>query len=263
MRQSDFSENSSISLLIDCRWIRYSGVGTCIINVIKELSLRQNIKMTLLCLYSDEDIISNFSFSPAVIWTNIKSMTLAEQFVLPFRLKGHFDYFYAPVYIRPLFHPGKLICTVHDILHVSRPRYTSNRLISIYAYILIASTLILAEHITVDTHFTKTEILRFFPWARNTRLRVLYPGFKRIYSESIRPHNTFSRSLSEFEKPYFLFVGNLKPHKNLDTLIQAFLKSNSCRTHQLRVVGKYDGLITSSVSSHMQNAKGAVQYLVP
>ena len=243
------------TLLIDCRWIRYSGVGTCIHNIVQEIYARNCVDCTLICLNSDKDIVSEFPFSVNVIWTNIKSMTLSEQFILPFKLRGNFDFFYSPVYIKPIFHPGKLICTIHDILHVSKPNFTRSRFFSLYAFVLIAIALVRSKLILVDTKFTRDEICRFFPWVKKSRLKVLYPGFKNIVSGNLASQNT-SQNSAKITKPYFLFVGNLKPHKNLKVLIRAYLNSHSRKTHELRVVGKSDGLMTSSISTHIDDACG-------
>ncbi|MFK5953154.1 MAG: glycosyltransferase family 1 protein, partial [Desulfobacterium sp.] len=45
-------------------------------------------------------------------------------------------------------------------------------------------------------------------------------------------------------KPYFLFVGNVKPHKNLTRLLEAFELLPSNISQELIIVGKKEGFIT-------------------
>jgi glycosyltransferase involved in cell wall biosynthesis len=57
------------------------------------------------------------------------------------------------------------------------------------------------------------------------------------------------------EKPFLLYVGNVKPHKNLSGLIRAFALIADQTNHDLLIVGKKEGFITGDETSSVEGAK--------
>jgi glycosyltransferase involved in cell wall biosynthesis len=53
------------------------------------------------------------------------------------------------------------------------------------------------------------------------------------------------RASRPYKQPYMLFVGNIKPHKNLRNLLLAFSKVAGDLPHHLVIVGNKSGFITS------------------
>jgi glycosyltransferase involved in cell wall biosynthesis len=50
-------------------------------------------------------------------------------------------------------------------------------------------------------------------------------------------------------RPYFLYVGNVKPHKNLSRLIEAFVQVSNVIPHDLVVVGRREGFGTGDLAA--------------
>jgi len=90
-----------------------------------------------------------------------------------------------------------------------------------------------------DSHYTRTrvvEVLRVSP----AKITAIHLGVSSDFCR--RDHQEAVAQVSAatgIEWPYILFVGNLKPHKNLETLIRAFalLWARKKIDHQLLVLG--------------------------
>lgn len=228
------------SLLFDARWLRHSGIGTTVKYLLTQLSQYTHLRIVILSMKYDLTYIREILPSADIVTTTISGMSFAEQIILPFVLPWDIDYFYSPVYIKPLIHPGRLVVTIHDILHVRGIRFFSNPFLGLYAYILLLHACYFSVRITCDTQFTLNELRSAVPFLNLNKVIVAYPGFKSL--DLVKNLNIPS-SLQDFcSKPYFLFVGNLKPHKNLPTLLQAFISSNSSASCNLIIVGKMSGL---------------------
>jgi glycosyltransferase involved in cell wall biosynthesis len=64
------------------------------------------------------------------------------------------------------------------------------------------------------------------------------------------------------ERPYLLFVGNVKPHKNLPRLLDAFDRIKADIPHDLIIVGRKEGFITvdNSVLDRITGFAGRVAF---
>jgi glycosyltransferase involved in cell wall biosynthesis len=96
-----------------------------------------------------------------------------------------------------------------------------------------------AARIIADSEFTKQQIVEHLA-VSPSKVTVVYLGV----NDHFHPHDrkqAFLRvySLLGLRRPYILFVGNLKPSKNVKTLIQAFSQICARRgfDHQLVILG--------------------------
>jgi glycosyltransferase involved in cell wall biosynthesis len=58
----------------------------------------------------------------------------------------------------------------------------------------------------------------------------------------------FSKSQAPHPKPFFLYAGNVKPHKNLGVLLEGFSLISEQVPHDLVILGKQEGFITGDES---------------
>ena len=70
---------------------------------------------------------------------------------------------------------------------------------------------------------SKRDILRFFDVPR-TKIDVIYNAYRRAVRRSSRAKRTSCASASAISctTTFVLYAGNVKPHKNLERLIEAF-----------------------------------------
>ncbi len=235
---------------IDARLIEETGVGRYIRNLIDQLGRidHENHYVVFLKKQSfDSFILPNNKWEKRLAEVPWHSVT--EQFVMPWILtKEHLDLVHVPYFTIPIFYPGKLIVTIHDltILHFDTGKATTLPL-PLYKvrrlgyYLVLAVGLIRASHILAVSEATKKEIIDHFPIPPE-KITVTHEGIdKRFTNYDLR--RACRQAGITNEKPlvlgkYFLYVGNAYPHKNLETLIAAFgqLKEHS----KLVLVGKED-----------------------
>lgn len=207
---------------IDARLINETGVGRYIRNLIRWLSVLDTTHSYVVFLM--DDAYEQFSL-PNARWqkrqVSVRWHTLAEQFVMPWLfVKEHFDLVHVPYFNIPIFYPGKLIVTIHDltILHFDTGKATTlpwplYKLRRLGYYLVLAVGLVRAVRIIAVSKDVKKEIIDHFHIS-SEKIVVTYEGVEKMIPKG-EPF---------ISDPYFLYVGNAYPHKNLETLIRAFQK---------------------------------------
>jgi len=113
-----------------------------------------------------------------------------------------------------------------------------------------------ASSVVCVSDFTRTEFLRLV--RGNGKLpAAIHNGIDDSWfhlPEGPSPH----------PQPYILYVGNIKPHKNVGTLVEAFRQIADSIPHDLVIVGKQTGLITvdRSVAESARGFGGRVRLTV-
>jgi len=126
-------------------------------------------------------------------------------------------------YAGPLFCSRPVVTTIHDVSFRSHPEWFSlrDRLVLELGVRLSARR---ARQIITVSHFSKAEILRFYPQAAG-RLSVTHeaaaPGFTPASRQTEEADRAQLARLG-VTRPYVLAVGNLQPRKNLPRLLEAF-----------------------------------------
>ncbi len=182
----------------------------------------------------------------------------AEQLLFPFLLdRFRFDLVHFPHFNVPLLYRRPFIVTIHDLilLHYPTLRNTTRSLLSYrlkfsaYRWI-IRSAIRRATHIITVSAFTKKDILDRYPEARG-KVSVTYEAADLLCRRLplLEENNLFRRlgliteavSSRGILQPYFLYVGNAYPHKNLEILLRA---APAFRQFRFVLVGKEDYFYT-------------------
>lgn len=154
------------------------------------------------------------------------------------------DLFWAPHYNIPLFYRGKMIVTIHDICHVAMPEFFPGFLRQKYAKYVIGKAIKKSCVILTDSEFTLSELQKHFQVDKN-KVKVIKLGVSNIYNNE---KSADWKILEEHKisNPYLLYVGNIKPHKNIERLIKAFGIINKKIPVKMDFVfvGKKEGFIT-------------------
>jgi len=201
-----------IDLCIDARMAFSSGIGTYIRQIVP---LLDGFRITLLVDRIDADWCRDFEqiLFPAPIYT------VKEQMIFP-KIVPQCDLFWSPHYNVPLLpiRAKKRVVTIHDACHLALGSLPER----IYAKFVMGRALRKSDRAITDSQFSKDEIQRFhgdydlevIPIAANQE-----QFSRQTSSEEIR---------KKYQLPdkFILFVGNQKPHKNIDGLMRAFSKVN-------------------------------------
>ena len=146
---------------------------------------------------------------------------------------------HVPHYNAPLFHRGPLLVSIHDVIHICDPSYRSSLKSRVYASPMLQLVTRKAEHIVTVSEYTKKQIVERLG-VPPEKVTVIYNGvngeFQPVRHDDAR--GTISR-LGGFEGPYILYVGSLKPYKNVSGLLRAFavFHGRHAPPHKLLIVG--------------------------
>lgn len=228
---------------IDARLIGETGVGRYIRNLIAHLGLIDTKNAYTIFLPSG----AYESFTPPnnrwkKIRCDIHWHTIKEQLLMPtvFTQEG-LDLLHVPYFNAPIFYAKPYILTIHDltILHVTtgkattlpKPLFWLRRL----GYQIILRTGIRkAAHCIAVSNATKDDVVKNIHIPEE-KITVTYEGIDtHIKTAMTKAHQVMA--------PYFLYVGNAYPHKNLEFVIRAFgaFLTKTNKSHTLVLVGKED-----------------------
>jgi len=224
------------SLVIDCRMINMSGIGTYLKNILPRLIESEQFIIT--CMGYDN--IKKFSWYDKINFIPLDSaiLSLSEQFELPLKIPKC-DIFWSPNWNIPLFFikAKERIVTVHDVYHLANP--------SSFSKIYIAGIKIYMKFI--DVYCKK--IITVSEFSKNEIIKHTKIASKKINVINLAVNDKFDDFIPDFEinDSYLLYVGNVKPHKNLLLSLQAF-KEIDDKEIKFFIVGKKDGFITNDNS---------------
>lgn len=230
----------SIKIAVDCRMLSDSGIGCYLKNILAYLIKIENLSFLL--VGREEEIIEyEQNRNCQLLAINIPIFSIQELFHFPLKEINQCDCFYSPNFNIPLGIKIPIFCTIHDVLFLDIPITTSIKRLIYYAYLKMSISR--SDMIFTVSHFSKDRILYHFPKASN-KIVVTYNGIANyvLNAKQVKPY---------FDFQYFLYVGNIKPHKDLRTLLEAFnLLEKSEVNKKLVIVGNMYNFKTADV--HIQ-----------
>ncbi len=239
------------TLCIDLRWIDSSGVGVYIKGIMP--GIVERLRDVSIVGIGDRARLQQLSWSRAA---NIRLVdckagrySLAEQIQLPLTIPRGTDMFFSPYYPIPLLYRGRLAVTVHDMSHRVVPEIISDPKKRIYAKIMFRALRKRASVIFTVSNFSKSELLRLTTGPREDNIIPTHLGISAEWYGAAQLPRIHSR-------PYFVYVGNIKPYKNLGRLVEAFLKIKDRVPQDLVIVGQGEGLITGESAEFFERVRG-------
>jgi len=146
-----------------------------------------------------------------------------EQVLFPILLGRHrLDLVHFPHFNVPLLYRRPFVVTVHDLILLRYPtvRNTTRSVITyrlkFFAYrLVIGSAVRRARRVLTVSRFTERDIVREYPVAAG-KIVVAYEGCDLPKTD---PAGEDDAPVHDILEPYFLYVGNAYPHKNLEAFI--------------------------------------------
>ncbi|MGE5358990.1 MAG: glycosyltransferase family 4 protein [Bacteroidales bacterium] len=211
-------------IAIDARKLHDFGIGTYIRNLLKQLArIDQATEYVLLCRPEDAAIVNELGRNFRAVPEPSKPYSVAEQIRVPLALKRiGADLFHAPHYVLPPLMPCKSVVTIHDVIHLLFPQYLPNRFAWAYARASLWAATRRADRILTVSETSKNDILRRFKVPAE-KISVIYNAIDERFN--VMPTDeqvTRVRERYQLDHRFALYVGNIKPHKNLERLIDAF-----------------------------------------
>lgn len=148
-----------------------------------------------------------------------------EQFVLPWQmLKEKVDLMHFPHFNTPVLYRDKNILTIHDITPKFFPGHKMNSLIRRAGFNLVFNqSLSKADKIITVSNHTKNDLIKYFKTPEE-KIKVIYEGISKDFTNITEEEkkNSIIKNKYGIIKPYLLYVGVWRNHKNVVNLIKAF-----------------------------------------
>jgi len=147
-------------------------------------------------------------------------------------------HFFSPGFNAPLGHPCSFSLTIHDLIHLEVEDETSALKRLYYRWIVLP-----AVH-RADVVFTVSEYSRqkIAQWSGIGLDRIVVAG--NGVSEQFSPEGEHW----PWYKPYLLYVGNQKPHKNVEGLVKAYADSKLSEEVDLLMTGQFSKSVAQVVA---------------
>ena len=228
-------------IAIDARKLRDYGIGTYIRNLVRHLArIDASTEYVLIVQPPDIEIGAELgeNFRTVADWS--RSYSMREQFTIPLDLRREaVDLFHAPHYVLPPLTPCKSVVTIHDCIHLRFPQYLPNRLGYVYARTSLWVATHRATRVLTVSETSKRDILRYFR-VPEAKIDVIYNAIDERLGEAPSAEDVERvRERYQLNDPFVLYAGNIKPHKNLDRLIEAFntLRRGGLENVKLLIIG--------------------------
>lgn len=207
-------------IVLDGRKARDFGIGRYVTGLAAGLAALGEFDLTVLVLPEDEPL---FPEGVATFRCDAPHYSLAELFLVrrdAAQLSP--DLFHAPHYVLPFFPPRPVVVTIHDLMHLTRPEHASppRRL---YARWMLGRAARIASRVLTVSGASRDEIEKLLPAARG-KTSVVPNGLGGEFLAPV-PQAARERVRARYGlggSRYVLFLGNDKPHKNLDGLLEAW-----------------------------------------
>lgn len=174
--------------------------------------------------------------------------SLAEQIKFPPLIrKESIDLMHFPHFNIPVLTPCPFVVTIHDLILLRFPTKRATRLNWLtYALKYAAYKQVIrmaarrSKKVIAVSKYTKQDILKAFN-VESEKVAVTYEASDGVEAGQLSIPGTLDLASHGITKPYFLYVGNAYPHKNLERLLHVFrnIKTKGLNA-QLVLVGKPD-----------------------
>jgi glycosyltransferase involved in cell wall biosynthesis len=239
-----------LRIAIDARKLHDFGIGTYIRNILMGLSrLDRTTEYVVLCRPDDVvagDVLGqNFRMVPETAPT----YSVSEQFRVPLSLaRERVRLVHEPHYVLPPLLRCRSVVTIHDCIHLMFPQYLPSKLAHVYAKGSMWVAARKSNRILTVSEASKRDILRFFNVSPD-KVAVIYNAIdERFLAPADDERMDLVKQRYQLDDPFVLYVGNIKPHKNIERLIDAFgrARARGCEGMKLVIIGdeisKYPGL---------------------
>ena len=208
---------------IDARKLRDYGIGTYVRNLLRQLARQDDDDYVVFCHEPDMESVRALGPRFRPVREEAGNYTVREQFAIPLDVRREaVDLFHAPHYVLPPLTPSRSVVTIHDCIHLRFPQYLPSRLGYAYARAQMWSATHRAARVITVSEASKRDILRYFR-VGESRIDVIYNAIdERFWQEPDAEEIDRVRQRYQLDAPFVLYAGNIKPHKNLERLIEAF-----------------------------------------
>jgi glycosyltransferase involved in cell wall biosynthesis len=213
-----------VRIAIDARKLHDYGIGTYVRNLVSGLA-RQDGDDTyiLLCREADQAYARSLGPRFEALVETAGNYSIREQISVPLALaRARVDLFHAPHYVVSPLVRCPFIVTIHDCIHLRFPQYLPNRAAYLYARLVMTQSARRAKKVLTVSRASKEDILRYLRVPAE-KVEVVYNALdERLAAPPTDVDLQRVRDRYLLTSPFILYTGNVKPHKNIERLLDAF-----------------------------------------
>lgn len=230
-----------MNIAIDIRKYDDLGIGTYIKNLVDKISESKSCQCIFIASPVQYSSLKNILTGDFVL-DNSKKYSLRELFSVSKKINNlSVDLFHSPHYTLPYFVRRKCVTTIHDLIHL-RMNKNFSILQKQYAGTMLRHACRRSDALITISEYTKRDILKSFDVDEQKIFPIhlgVHPSFS-VHQEDSQKEQF--RARYNIRKPFILYTGSLKPHKNVQLLIKSF--------HTLRKTQDLELVLTGEDPNH-------------
>ncbi len=132
------------------------------------------------------------------------------------------DVFHVPHHEAPLLNTSRLVVTIHDCVHLLFPPEDASKFHNYRSYLRTKYVVEGARHIIAVSNSTKEDLINIFNLS-DSKISVVHNALDERFAFNHTPEDRKPvLERYQLKDPFVLYSGKIRPHKNLDRLIEAF-----------------------------------------
>ena len=225
---------------IDCRFAQTSsGLGSYTRELVTQLLKRKDgVKYVLFVGKDGHEWIPKAavaSFELRV--SSSRHYSFSEQWDFPRLIKSSgVHLLFSPHFNVPLFCPVPFVATIHDLILHRFPNQSSRLKQTAYR-LLMRHTVRKAKALIAVSQFTAEEIVKTYGKDLRRKITVIHEAASREFLRKSAAACGPVLKTFALRKPFFLYVGNNKEHKNVQMLLDAYRSLGTTETELVLVTG--------------------------
>jgi glycosyltransferase involved in cell wall biosynthesis len=219
---------------IDCRFAALpAGIGRFTREVVLELVKRRDPWSYALILPPEAEAwAASLPVQVPSVMVSSRHYSPAEQWTIPRALRTlQADLLFAPQFNVPFFFRKPYIVTIHDLILHHYPNQASFLKRALYR-ILFSRSVCRAKSIITISHRTEKDLIELMGRRVQKKIHVVPLGVSSEFHPVTQEEQDRLRSTYQIHRPFLLYIGGAKEHKNVQMLINAFSAGES-PTHDL------------------------------
>lgn len=222
-----------MKILIDARLygLENAGLGRYVMNLLAEQAKLDKKNSYIILLRKQYFKQLKFPKNFRKVLADFRHYGLSEQVKLPFIIAGEkADVVHFPHFNVPLAFKGKFIVTIHDIvMHKQKGAEATNLPLPLYFIKRVGYKKVFEKavrdstEVIVPSQFSKKELIDLYTISPE-KITVTYEGVGKRELAKEKPETILAKH--NLDNPYFIYVGNAYPHKNLKRAITAIVEYN-------------------------------------
>lgn len=210
-----------MKIFFDARMINHPGIGRYIKCLLSEFKTRPDIELHLLGnkVYIEKHLGTHNN----IIDFNYPIYSTQEQlgFLHLKKIIGQ-HVLHIPHYNIPVLAKFNLVTTIHDLTHIVYPQGASKKFAYVYMKFMIERVIKTAKRVICDSRSTEHSLRKIYE-IENINIDVIHIGIDKKFCRI--EDNKYLQSIKEKYKlpdKFILYVGSIRRHKNIKTLLEAF-----------------------------------------